>query len=232
MTITESHTATSAASWRARTAFGWFLLTSLLIALVAPLPYLTSSLADVAREQGDLPIAQNYVARPFAIQVALYVHASFGGLALLLSPLQFIRRIRSRVPRVHRMIGRIPLVSIAVAGLAGLTLAPFNLAGTVGVFGFGMLAGCWLGFAALAFRAIRRGDIVQHRRWAIRTFALTYAAVTLRLWVAVLVSAQVGLFDIAEPVAFSGAYLIVPFLAWVPNVIVAETYLRITQRGV
>ena len=160
------------------------------------------------------------------------VHASFGGLALLLSPLRFIRRIRTRAPRVHRVIGRIALASIALAGLAGLALAPFSLAGTVGVVGFGMLAGCWLAFGAMAYRAIRQGDIAAHRCWAVRTFALTYAAVTLRLWVAVLVSGQVGMFDTAESVAFDRAYIVVPFLAWVPNVMVAEIYLRSAGRGV
>lgn len=232
MTITGGRAATPTATWRGRTAYGWILLTSLLIALVAPLQYLTSSLADVAREQTDIPIARSYLGRPLAAQVVLHVHTSFGGLALLLSPLQFIRRIRTRAPRVHRLIGRIALVSIAMAGLAGLTLAPFNLAGTAGVLGFGMLAGCWLAFAALAFRAIRRGQIAGHRRWAVRTFALTYAAVTLRLWIAVLVSVQVGLLDVAEPVASSRASLVVPFLCWVPNLIVAEIYLRAVPGGV
>ena len=122
MRITEGRAATSPATWRARAAFGWNLLTSLLIALVAPLPYLTTSLADVAREQSDLPIAQNYVERPSAVQLALYVHAGFGGLALLLSPLQFIRLIRTRGPRMHRMIGRIALGSIAVPNLLGAEL--------------------------------------------------------------------------------------------------------------
>ena len=122
VTITGSRATTPAATWRGRTAFGWILLTSLLIALVAPLPHLTTSLADVAREQSDLPIARNYLERPFAVQLALYIDAGFGGLALLLSPLQFIRRIRTRAPRLHRMIGRIALGSIAVPNLLGAEL--------------------------------------------------------------------------------------------------------------
>ena len=59
----------------------------------------------------------------------------------------------------------------------------------------------------------------------VRTFALTYAAVTLRLWLAVLVPAQIALAGVPEQVAFERAYLLVPFLAWVPSLLVAEWYL-------
>jgi uncharacterized membrane protein YozB (DUF420 family) len=79
----------------------------------------------------------------------------------------------------------------------------------------------WLTFATLGFLAIRRGEVTVHRRWMLRTFALTYAAVTLRLWLGVLV-----------PVtgSFHSAYQLVPFLAWVPNLIVVELLLR-PRRG-
>lgn len=52
---------------------------------------------------------------------------------------------------------------------------------------------------------------------AIAVFALTYAAVTLRLWLGVLV-----------PILgdFRSAYVLVPFLAWVPNLLVVEWLLR------
>ena len=63
-----------------------------------------------------------------------------------------------------------------------------------------------------------------------RTFALTYAAVTLRLWLAVLVTGQVALAGVPDQVAFQRAYLLVPFLAWVPDLLVAERYLAVSAR--
>jgi uncharacterized membrane protein YozB (DUF420 family) len=83
----------------------------------------------------------------------------------------------------------------------------------------------WLIFAAAAFRAIRRRDVAAHRRWAVRTFALTYAGVTLRLWLMLLVPIQTALAGVDPQVAFDRAYLLVPFLAWLPNLVVAERYL-------
>ena len=204
-------------------AYSWFLLTAVAIAVFAPLPYLTDSLANLADGQN---VAANYADRPLWAQVAFYVHIVGGGTALLLSPLQFAARLRRRAPRVHRTIGRIVLVSIGLAGVAGLVLAPMSLAGAVGTAGFGALAALWLGFAGTAFRAIRRGDVAAHRRWVVRTFAMTYAAVTLRLWLALLIPAQIMLFGVDGDVAFTRAYVIVAFLSWVPNLIVAELLLR------
>jgi len=62
------------------------------------------------------------------------------------------------------------------------------------------------------------GDVAAHRRWMIRTFALTYAGVTLRLWLIVLIPLFGG--------DFLQAYLLTPFLSWVPNLVVAELLLR------
>ena len=94
--------------------------------------------------------------------------------------------------------------AIAVAGAAGLVLAPVSLAGAIGTAGFGTLALTWLACAALGLRAILRGDITAHRRWMLRTFALTYAGVTLRLSLIVLIP----LLDDD----FLRAYLFTPFL--------------------
>ena len=230
MTVTDAGTTatTWTPTWRTRGAFWWILLSALAIAVFAPLPYALNSLADLAGN--DQNVAANYVDRSLVVRSAFYLHIGFGGLALLLSPFQFATRLRTRAPHVHRAVGRVVLGSIAIAGTAGLVLAPHSLAGTVGTLGFGLLAVLWLTFATVAFRAIRRRDVAAHRRWVVRTFALTYAAVTLRLWLGVLIGVQSGLAGVDPDVAFDRAYLLVPFLSWVPNLLVAEWYLATRER--
>jgi uncharacterized membrane protein len=228
MTLTDPGTTSWAPTWRTRAAFWWILLTALAVVVLAPLPYAFHSLADLAAGGQEVPA--NYVDRPDVVRTAFYLHVAFGGLALLLSPFQFAARPRARAPRVHRAVGRVAVASIAVAGVAGVVLAPHSLAGPVGTAGFGVLAVLWLAFAATAFRAIRRRDVAAHRRWMVRTFALTYAAVTLRLWLGVLIAAQIGVGGVDAGVAFERAYLVVPFLSWVPNVLVAELYLARRRR--
>ena len=203
---------------RRTVALCWLALSALAIALLAPLPYVLQPLRDLAANGNE--IAVNYASRPSWVRTAFAAHVAFGGLALLLSPVQLSGRVRARVPRLHRVLGRVVLASIVVAGTAGFLLAGVNSAGPVGTAGFGALAVLWVTFALLGLRAIRQRDIAAHRRWMLRTFALTYAAVTLRLWLFALIPL---LGD------FRSAYVLVPFLCWVPNLVVVELLLRRTR---
>jgi len=207
-------------SFAGRSGRWWLAVSSVAVAVVAPLPYLVSSLGDLAADGQE--IAHNYADRPGWVQAAFYVHVCFGGTAMLLAPIQLSSRIRRRRPVVHRVAGRVGIASILVAATAGAVLAPFSLADGVGLAGFGLLAVAWFTSAAAAIATIRRGDVAAHRRWAVRAFALTYAAVTLRLWLGVLMGVQAGLFGVDGDLAFDRAYHVVPFLCWVPNLLVAE----------
>lgn len=212
-----------------RIAWGWVVLSSIAIAAFAVTPYLTASLSALAADGAGL--APGYADRPLPVIVAFYTHVVAGGLALVLAPFQFWAGLRARAPRVHRMIGRISLSAIAVAGIASLVLAPFNTAGLVGFFGFGTLGVLWLYTGWRGYRAIRRGDVATHQAWMIRNFSLTYAAVTLRLWIGILIAVQLPFVVDGEGVgaAFENAYAVVPFLCWLPNIVIAE--ILIARRG-
>jgi hypothetical protein len=60
-------------------------------------------------------------------------------------------------------------------------------------------------------------EAMQHRRWMIRTFALTAAAITLRMHLPLV-------FVCHWP--FSIAYPAIAWLCWIPNVVAVEMYLR------
>lgn len=203
------------------------MLSSLAIAVFAIVPYLTASLAELS--DAGVGLADTYDGRPAVMQAAFYAHIVAGGLALVAGPFQFWRGLRDRHRAVHRWMGRGYLAAIAIAGVAGLVIAPFSEAGLAGLVGFGTLAVLWLATAWRAYRAIRAGDVPSHRAWMMRNFALTYAAVTLRLWLGVLLGVQAlpGGFDFES--AFANAYGVVPFLAWLPNLVVAEWLIR--RRG-
>jgi len=148
---------------------------------------------------------------------AIVAHVVGGVLALLLGPIQFVPAIRRRWPRIHRWIGRGYLGGIALGGVAGLWMAQLAYGGPVAQLGFTGLALAWLTASATALLRIRAGDVAGHRAWMIRSFALTFAAVTLRLWLPLL--AVVG-------VAFEPGYAAVAWLSWVPNLLVAEWIVR------
>jgi uncharacterized membrane protein len=230
MTLIESRPAQRTRPRPPRTG-AWFLgLSCLAITVLAVAPYASQSLEQLGADPAQ--IASTYVDQPLVIRVALYVHIVSAAVALVLSPLQFSARVRVRARRLHRVVGRIVFAAIAVGGLTGLVLAPFTRAGVVGALGFGILGVLWLTFAALAFRAIRRRDIAAHRRWAVRTFAMTYAGVMLRLYLTVLPQLVVLLLGTSPQAAYEATYPAIAWLAWVPNLIVAERSLAARRRRI
>ncbi len=162
--------------------------------------------------------------------VGLFVHAFAGGIALLLGPFQFLDGFRKRRPVVHRWMGRIYLVSILIGGLSAFIIAPGMISGLVGEVGLLSLAVLWLWTGWNAYSSIRKGNVKSHREWMIRSFALTFAAATLRLWLGTLIATQLpflqtrysGDFD----ALFVEVYRVVMWLSWVPNLIVAEMIIQ------
>jgi uncharacterized membrane protein len=149
--------------------------------------------------------------------LAFFAHVGLAPLALMLMPLQFLPRLRARRPAVHRWIGRSYAVLVLLSGLGGLAMALGTQAGAVAATGFGLLAVLWLATTAVGVWKVRAGDIAAHRRWMLRSAALIFAGVTLRLELPLLV---------AMGLEFPEAYTLVAWLSWVPNLLVAEWLVR------
>ncbi len=147
----------------------------------------------------------------------LLAHITGGSVALLLGPWQFSTKLRERALNLHRWLGRIYLAAVVLGSLAGFTLAFFSEEGPPTHFGFGALAVLWFATGLTAYRRILRGNIESHRQWMVRNYALTLAAVTLRNELPLMLVARMQ---------FSHAYVIVSWLCWVPNLLVAEWLLR------
>ena len=160
-------------------------------------------------------LAASFLARPWGI----YPHALFGSLALGLGALQFNRWLLIRHRRVHRMLGTIYVVSAAVVGVAGLYMSVYSFGGFVTHLGFGVLAVMLLWTTLRAYLAARERAIAAHRQWMLRSYALIFAAVTLRIELPLLIMAFGD---------FTPAYQVVAWLSWVPNLVWAEWYVRRT----
>ena len=166
---------------------------------------------------GPVPptIAANLQLRPW-----LVVHVAGAATALLVGPLQLLAGLRARRPMLHRVLGRVYVAGCFGGGLAGLVLATGASTGPVTTVGLGGLGLAWIGATALAFAAALQRRLVAHRAWMIRSFALTFSAVTLRLYLQLL---------FVLPVRFDDGYRAISFLCWVPNLMVAELWLRRDQ---
>lgn len=147
----------------------------------------------------------------------LVVHAGAAATALLLGPAQFLKTLRARHLGLHRWMGRVYVLACTVGGASGFMLAAGASTGIPTVIGFGSLALTWLGATSLAWYRAVQGRIADHRVWMIRSFALTLAAVTLRLYLTVL--------EVFE-LPFVVGYQAISFLCWVPNLMLAEWLIR------
>jgi hypothetical protein len=151
----------------------------------------------------------------------IYTHIFASAFTLLLGPFQFSSRFRTRWPALHRWAGRAYLgVGVLFGGLAGLYMSCFASGGMVARSGFAFLAVGWLATGFLAYRAVRKNDFLMHRRWMVRNYSLTLAAVTLRLYLPLAFVLQVP---------FEVSYPIIAWLCWVPNLLAGELAARTTQ---
>lgn len=209
-----------------RRRWSWIVvvLTALAVAGFFGGQYVEGLAAVAARTPDNVSAAAHFGALPAPIRVLFLVHVGTASLALGIGALQFSSALRRRNPRVHRVVGRVYLLAVGAAALTGLPTSLWNSLGIRGVIGYALLDVVWGLTAWLAYRAARRRRFREHQAWAIRNFALTYAAVTLRAGLPVLIALQLP-FDpgASFPQLFDNAmHTIAPWLGWLVNLVVAE----------
>ncbi len=157
----------------------------------------------------------------FFSPLGLELHITASAFAMILGVFQFLRVLRTGAPAWHRWMGRIYIAACLVGGAAGLSIALYSSAGPIAGWGFFFLAVFWLLTTTMAWLAALRRDFVAHERWMIRSFALTFAAVTLRLQLPFIFILDTG---------FEPAYRVIAWTSWVPNLIVAELWIALRRR--
>ena len=170
----------------------------------------------------DKPIAlllskSSELLRSNVYNIFFYSHITLGGVALLIGWLQFSKKLRSKNIKLHRVIGKIYVASVLISGTAGFYIALFATGGLSPKLGFSLGAVVWIILTYLGFSTIRKGNIEAHRKYMMYSYAGTFGAVTLRLWLPLLILIF-GEFIIA--------YKIVAWLSWLPNLIVVYFMLK------
>jgi uncharacterized membrane protein len=111
----------------------------------------------------------------------LIPHTLCGLIALFAGPVQFSSRFRQRYLKSHRVLGRIYVISVFIGAFTGIALA----AGRPGLPGTSMQGAAWILCTTAAFITARNRQIVQHRQWMARSYAVTFTFVSsrvLNLW--------------------------------------------------
>ncbi len=192
--------------------WSFFIFFSLSIGMY-PFTYLFFDMTDGLLSSKSSELLQNNV-----WYTAFYQHILFGAVALLLGWSQFSKRFRNKNLKFHRLLGKVYLIAVVLSGSAGLFIAIYATGGIVSILGFSGLGVGWLFTSLQAYLSIRKKDIDQHQYWMIRSYALCWAAVTLRIWLPLL--------QFAFDIEFLIAYRIISWVCWIPNLIVAEMIVR------
>ena len=200
--------------WLLRLAKGslWFIIFLLAVLLAVN----ALSYANFDTHYGFLKLKQQAIASGWYLP-AYYSHVLISGLILVAGFFQLFPASSSRFRRVHRMLGYFYVMGIlffAAPGALGMSL--FIGRGPWVLSSFVLQGVLWFWFTAVAFREIRKKNIAAHKRWMWRSYALTFAAITLRVYIFI-ISRDV---DLSQP----EMYAALAWGSWVPNLVFVEMF--------
>jgi len=196
------------------------LLVAFLLILLSIVPNIFGSLRVTELVFGA-EITQNN-ARFFASPLPIMLHILFAIVYSILGAFQFAAGFRARFPSWHRVVGRILIVCGFVVGLTAIWMPLFYSrppgTGELHVIFRLLFGSAMVGSIYLGFTAIRKGDVLRHRAWMIRTYAIALGAGTQVL------TPLIGLIIFPTRTELSGALEL--GAGWVINLAVAELIIR------
>lgn len=146
-----------------------------------------------------------------------YTHIVLGGIALLIGWLQFNKKLRLKNISFHKKIGKTYVTAVLLSALSGLYIGYFATGGIIAKSGFMTMALAWFLTTFFSFTTIKKGNIIQHQKLMIYSYAICFAAVTLRIYLPILTPIMGG---------FLPAYKLISWLCWVPNIVVAYIIIK------
>lgn len=152
-------------------------------------------------------------------RAAFYTHVFSAVLALAAGLTQFSPLVLRKHRRLHRVMGWIYAIDVLVVNFpSGMVLAVYANGLLLSKTAFVILDCLWFWFTFKAVGAARKKDFAAHKRYMIRSYALTFSAITLRSWKLVLG----GIFH-PDPLCL---YMIDAWMGFVPNLLLAEVLIR------
>lgn len=161
---------------------------------------------------------QDYIHNP-VWKSAFYIHVFSAVLALFAGFTQFSSQILQQHRNFHRLMGKIYVGNILLVNFpVGMIMAIYANGGLPGKTAFVLLDTLWAFFTYKAYISARNKDFVSHKNYMIRSFALTFSAITLRGWKLILSNSFV-----IDP---AHLYMIDAWMGFLPNLALAEFIIR------
>jgi len=167
---------------------------------------------------GFLKIKQAAVASGFYLPF-YYAHVIVGGLILVTGFLQVSKWFRKKFINLHRKAGYFYVFGILFfAAPGGLVMSFFVDRGQMVLLSFLLQCSLWFYFTTVAFLKIKNREVAAHELWMWRSFSLTLAAITLRVYIFF----SSFYFDLSQPMA----YAIIAWMSWLSNLLLVEYFKR------
>lgn len=148
----------------------------------------------------------------------LLLHIAGGMIALLTGPVQLWLGLADRGMEWHRRMGYGYITGMTLGSIGAFYMATHTDFGWIFGAGLFALAVAWITTTALAFLAIKRSLIDQHREWMIRSYVVTFAFVTFRVIQPALQASHIG--TPLEDLAFAA------WACWALPLLVAESFIQ------
>lgn len=149
---------------------------------------------------------------------SFYIHVFSSLFTLTAGFTQFSEYIQSRHKQLHRNVGKLYVVAVLFVNVPSAFIMAIYANGLFpSKIAFMILDSLWFYFTFMGWRTAVHRKFTKHRRWMIRSFALTFSAITLRTWRILL-----------EPFVDDALtlYMIDAWMGFVPNLLFAEWYIR------
>lgn len=152
--------------------------------------------------------------------ILLLLHISAAVPAIIFGPILMFAPLRKQKPKLHRTLGTWYVIGCMLSAVTVFPLAISNRIGFEPQLGFGMMAVTWFTVTALAYTAARNKDYRAHRRWIMRSYAMTFAFVHVNLTYKLFLP-----YHLLSPV---GVKVFQSMVSWQANLLLVELYLAAT----
>ena len=179
---------------------------------------ITLKYASFDSDVAFLQIKQTEVQSVSLYLFIFYVHVCSAIFTLPAGFTQFNNRILKNRPRIHKAIGKFYVIAVLfLAAPSGFFIGLFANGGFYSKLSFVLLSVLWFYFTLSAFLAIKERQIQTHKEFMLRSYALAFSAITLRLWKVILVY-------LFHPSPMD-VYQIIAWLGWIPNLLLIEYFI-------
>ncbi len=171
-----------------------------------------------------LQLTPQALGKYFELKWILILHITAGGGALILGPLQFWERLRTKNWKLHRIIGTLYLLAILASSICAVILASTTAYAVNWAYAFSLQVwvSVWISASFIALWTARKKQFKLHKEWMTRSYLVTLAFVVSGLVVKLPVVQSLGSFADISPSLF--------WMGWAVPLYIYEVILSLRQK--